>query len=41
MDQNFINKLHDTQAKAESNKHRQGKGSPGKQLANKQHSTNK
>ncbi|WP_308636847.1 DUF4023 family protein [Paenibacillus silvisoli] len=41
MDQNFINKLHDTQAKAERNQKRQGKGSPAKQLASKQHSTNK
>ncbi|MBP3964972.1 MULTISPECIES: DUF4023 domain-containing protein [Paenibacillus] len=43
MDQtsDFVNKVHDTQAKAEGNKQRQGKGAPAKQLGNKQHATNK
>ncbi|WP_424766532.1 DUF4023 domain-containing protein [Paenibacillus sp. sgz302251] len=37
----FVDKVHDTQRKAEQNKRSNGKGSPAKQLANKQHSTNK
>lgn len=37
----FVDKLHDTQRKAEKNKQHNGEGSPGKKLPNKQHSTNK
>ncbi|MFD0959185.1 DUF4023 domain-containing protein [Paenibacillus chungangensis] len=37
----FIDKVHDTQQKAERNKRRGGNGSPANQLGNKQHSTNK
>ncbi|CAM2918344.1 DUF4023 domain-containing protein [Paenibacillus sediminis] len=37
----FVEKLHDTQAKAEKNKRRFGKGTPGDKLPGKQHSTNK
>ncbi|KUO71080.1 MAG: HemX protein [Desulfosporosinus sp. BRH_c37] len=36
-----LDKLHDTQEKAEQNKKHQGKGNPGKKLPNKQHGTNK
>lgn len=36
----FVEKLQDNQKKAEKNKHR-GNKSPGAQLPNKQHSTNK
>ncbi|WP_202967414.1 DUF4023 domain-containing protein [Paenibacillus beijingensis] len=37
----FVEKLQDTQKKAEQNKKHQGQGNPGQQLPNKQHSTNK
>lgn len=37
----FVDKVHDTQRKAERNKRRNGQGSPANNLANKQHSTNK
>ncbi|TYR80707.1 DUF4023 domain-containing protein [Priestia megaterium] len=33
----FVEKLHDKQEKAEQNKKRQGKGHPEKKLPNKQH----
>jgi hypothetical protein len=36
----YVEKLHDTQKKAEKNKHR-GQGSPEAKLSNKQHSTKK
>jgi len=34
---NFVEKLHDTQEKAERNKKRQGNGNPGKKKPNKTH----
>lgn len=34
---NFLEKLHDTQEKAERNKKRQGNGNPGKKKPNKTH----
>ncbi|WP_084134401.1 DUF4023 domain-containing protein [Paenibacillus harenae] len=37
----FVDKVHDTQRKAERNKRRRGEGLPANQLQNKQHSTNK
>lgn len=37
----FVEKLHDTQAKDEANRKHQGKGSPEKKLSTKQHATNK
>lgn len=37
----FIDKVHDTQRKAERNKRRGGHGTPAKVLSTKQHSTNK
>ncbi|WII37508.1 DUF4023 domain-containing protein [Paenibacillus thiaminolyticus] len=37
----YVEKLKETQEKAERNQQRQGKGSPGNKLPNKQHSTNK
>ncbi|REK71752.1 DUF4023 family protein [Paenibacillus paeoniae] len=37
----FIDKVKNTQKKAERNKHSNGQGSPGEQLSNKQHGTNK
>jgi hypothetical protein len=37
----FVEKLHDTQKKAELNKKHQGKGTPAERLAKKQHGTNK
>lgn len=37
----FVQKVHDTQKKAEQNQKRQGEGNPGEKLQNKQHSTNK
>ncbi|MBD2868224.1 DUF4023 family protein [Paenibacillus arenilitoris] len=37
----FVEKVRDTQRKAERNKRSNGQGSPMNQLANKQHSTNK
>lgn len=37
----FVEKLHETQEKAEKNKKHQGKGNAGNKLPNKQHSTNK
>ncbi|NHN32383.1 DUF4023 domain-containing protein [Paenibacillus agricola] len=37
----FVEKLHDTQKKAEANKKHQGKGTPSDKLPNKQHTTNK
>lgn len=36
-----IEKIHETQKKAEENKRHQGEGNQGKRLPNKQHSTNK
>lgn len=39
--QAFVDKLHDTQKKAEKNKEHHGKGKPSKNLPNKQHSNNK
>ncbi|MBO9607179.1 MAG: DUF4023 domain-containing protein [Paenibacillaceae bacterium] len=39
--QQFVEKLHDQQAKDEANRKHQGKGSPEKKLSNKQHATNK
>lgn len=36
-----LDKLHETQEKAEQNKKHQGKGNPSKNLPNKQHSMNK
>lgn len=36
-----LDKLHETQEKAEQNNKHQGKGNPGKKLPNKQHSSNK
>jgi hypothetical protein len=38
---NKIDKIQETQEKAEQNKKHQGKGGPDKKLPNKQHSTNK
>ncbi|MCJ8012877.1 DUF4023 domain-containing protein [Paenibacillus sp. KQZ6P-2] len=37
----FVNKVHEQQEKQRKNKEHYGKGEPGKQLQNKQHSTNK
>ncbi|UHA75491.1 DUF4023 domain-containing protein [Paenibacillus sp. 481] len=37
----FVEKVHDTQQKAQKNKQHYGKGSPGNNLPGKQHSTNK
>ncbi|MGM0883484.1 MAG: DUF4023 family protein [Bacillota bacterium] len=37
----FVDKVHDTQRKAERNKRRRGNGDPQERMANKQHSTNK
>ncbi|MBP1990014.1 DUF4023 domain-containing protein [Paenibacillus eucommiae] len=37
----FVQKLQETQEKAEENQKHQGKGSPAKKLASKQHGTNK
>lgn len=37
----FVDKVHDTQRKAERNKRRFGHGTPADKLQNKQHSTNK
>lgn len=37
----FVKKVQATQHKAEINKRRRGNNSPAKELANKQHSTNK
>ncbi|RJE86051.1 DUF4023 domain-containing protein [Paenibacillus sp. 1011MAR3C5] len=37
----FVDKVKNTQQKAERNKRTNGQGSPGAQLSNKQHSTNK
>ncbi|OXM86489.1 DUF4023 domain-containing protein [Paenibacillus rigui] len=39
--QQFVEKIHDKQAKDEKNRRHQGKGTPGDKLPNKQHSTNK
>lgn len=36
----FIDKLHDTQAKDEKNRRTQGKGTPSEKLATKQHTNN-
>ncbi|MDF2836839.1 MAG: hypothetical protein K0Q63_2479 [Paenibacillus sp.] len=37
----FVEKVQDTQRKAERNKRRFGNGTPANKLQNKQHSTNK
>ncbi|GGG00589.1 DUF4023 domain-containing protein [Paenibacillus aceti] len=37
----FVEKLHDKQAKDEAGKRRQGKGNPAGKLASKKHSTQK
>ncbi|MDQ0061849.1 DUF4023 family protein [Paenibacillus harenae] len=37
----FVDKVHDTQRKAEKNKRSNGEGLPANVLQNKQHSTNK
>lgn len=37
----FVDKVHDTQQKAEKNKRTQGEGSPDSKLSNKQKGTNK
>ncbi|AZS17728.1 DUF4023 domain-containing protein [Paenibacillus lutimineralis] len=37
----FVEKLHDKQAKDEANKRRQGKGNPAGQLPSKPHGTQK
>ena len=37
----FVEKLHDTQEKAEKNKKHNGEGNENKVLPNKQHGTNK
>lgn len=37
----FVEKLHDTQKKAEKNKQRPTKGTPNDKLPTKQHGTNK
>ncbi|MCR2805215.1 DUF4023 domain-containing protein [Paenibacillus soyae] len=37
----FVNKVHDTQQKAEKNKRNRGNGVPSAKMAHKQHSTNK
>ena len=39
--QEFVDKLHDTQAKDEKNREHQGNGNPAGKLANKQHANNK
>jgi hypothetical protein len=36
----FIDKLHDTQAKDEKNRRTQGKGTPSEKLPTKQHTNN-
>ncbi|CAM3615330.1 hypothetical protein MALU111345_14150 [Marinicrinis lubricantis] len=36
----YLNKLHDTQAKDEKNRRAQGKGTPSSKLPTKQHSNN-
>lgn len=37
----FVEKLHDTQAKEARNKEHQGKGTPSEKLPNKKHGTQK
>ncbi|WP_082865795.1 DUF4023 domain-containing protein [Paenibacillus crassostreae] len=37
----FVEKIHDTQAKDKRNKEHQGKGTPDRQLPNNQHSKTK
>ena len=37
----FVEKLHDTQAKAAKNKEHQGKGTPSQRMPTKQHGTQK
>lgn len=39
--ESFVDKVKETQQKAERNKRSNGQGSPGNRLQNKQHSTNK
>ncbi|MFD1956986.1 DUF4023 domain-containing protein [Paenibacillus thailandensis] len=36
----FVNKLHDTQAKQQKNRDRYGKGKPSQKLQTKQHTNN-